>query len=166
MNFLEELASEWYEWQGYFVRRNVLVGPRSRGGWEGELDVVGFHPERQHLVHVECSMDAASWEARDARFSRKFSLGRRHIPSLFQGLNLPSEPDQIALLGFASKRNRETVGGGQIILVQELLREIVGALGHLQVASGAIPEDKPLIRALQFAREHHEFIFGSPEEAS
>ena len=57
MNFLEELAAEWYEWQGYFIRRNVLVGTRAKGGWEGELDVVGLHPVRQHLVHIECSMD-------------------------------------------------------------------------------------------------------------
>ena len=26
MNFLEEIASEWYEYQGYFVRTNVKFG--------------------------------------------------------------------------------------------------------------------------------------------
>ena len=25
-NFLEQLVAEWYEYQGYFVRRNVMVG--------------------------------------------------------------------------------------------------------------------------------------------
>ena len=30
MNFLEELVAEWYEYQGYFVRRNVLVGPSEK----------------------------------------------------------------------------------------------------------------------------------------
>ena len=25
-NYLEQLVAEWYEYQGYFVRRNVLVG--------------------------------------------------------------------------------------------------------------------------------------------
>lgn len=49
MNYLEQLISEWYEYQGYFVRRNVLVGKRSDGGWECELDVVAFHPTKKHL---------------------------------------------------------------------------------------------------------------------
>ena len=34
-NFLEELVAEWYEYKGYFVRRNVRVGPRAKGGYEG-----------------------------------------------------------------------------------------------------------------------------------
>jgi len=32
INFLEQLAAEWYEFRGYFVRRNVRVGPRPKGG--------------------------------------------------------------------------------------------------------------------------------------
>lgn len=31
-NYLEQLASEWYEFQGYFVRRNIRVGRRLEGG--------------------------------------------------------------------------------------------------------------------------------------
>lgn len=55
-NYLEQLVAEWYEYQGYFVRRNILVGKRDKGGHECELDVVAFNPETQHLVHVEPSM--------------------------------------------------------------------------------------------------------------
>lgn len=43
-NFLEQLVAEWYEYRGYFVRRNVLVGRRSQGGQDGELDIVAFNP--------------------------------------------------------------------------------------------------------------------------
>lgn len=59
-NYLEQLAAEWYEYQGYFVRRNIRVGLRKQGGYEGELDVVAFHPGRVALVHIETSMDADS----------------------------------------------------------------------------------------------------------
>jgi hypothetical protein len=59
-NFLEQLVAEWYEFNGYFVRRNVLVGRRSRGGYECELDVVAFNPEEKHLVHIEPSVDQRS----------------------------------------------------------------------------------------------------------
>jgi hypothetical protein len=56
MNFLEQLAAEWLEYQGYFVRRNVHVGKRLKGGYVCELDVVGFHPGKQLLVHVDANI--------------------------------------------------------------------------------------------------------------
>jgi hypothetical protein len=37
-NHLEDLVAEWYQLRGFFVRRNVQVGKRSRGGNECELD--------------------------------------------------------------------------------------------------------------------------------
>jgi len=71
MNHLEQLVSEWYEFQGYFVRRNVHVGKRSNGGWECELDVIAFNPQKKHLVHIEPSMDANSWAKREERYILK-----------------------------------------------------------------------------------------------
>lgn len=76
MNHLEQLVAEWYEYRGYFVRRNVQVGPRTKGGYECELDVVAFHPAQNHLVHIEPSMDADSWTKREKRYAKKFSAGR------------------------------------------------------------------------------------------
>lgn len=35
-NFLEQLVAEWYEFRGYFVWRNINVGPRPKGGFESE----------------------------------------------------------------------------------------------------------------------------------
>ena len=32
MNHLEQLTAEWYEFRGYFVRRNVQVGRRLKEG--------------------------------------------------------------------------------------------------------------------------------------
>jgi len=68
-NFLEQLVAEWYEYRGYFVRRNIAVGRRTKGGYECELDIVALDPVRRHLVHIEPSMDAESWEKRERSFS-------------------------------------------------------------------------------------------------
>ena len=78
------------------------MGPRPTGGHEGELDVVAFHPGERHLIHIEPSMDANSWEKREERFSKKFEIGRRYLPTLFAGFELPSAIEQIALIGFGS----------------------------------------------------------------
>lgn len=76
-NFLEQLAAEWYEYNGYFVNRNVHVGRRPKGGWECELDVVAFNPSTKHLVHIEPSMDSDRWDKRETRFRKKFDAGQK-----------------------------------------------------------------------------------------
>lgn len=137
INFLEQLAAEWYEFNGYFVRRNILVGQLKAGGHECELDVVAFHPENRHLIQVEPSMDADSWAKREKRFRKKFDAGKKHIPSLFLGFDLPEKIEQVALFGFAGKKHREIVGGGRVVVIQELLPEI---LCKLKGEKKSIPE--------------------------
>ena len=64
-NHLESLVAEWYEFRGYFVRRNVHVGQLAAGGHQAELDVVAFDPVKPELVQIEPSLDTNSWEKRE-----------------------------------------------------------------------------------------------------
>jgi hypothetical protein len=153
-NHLEELVAEWYQLQGYFVRRNVQVGKRPRGGYECELDVVAFHPGLQKLVHVEPSLDADKWEKREQRYSKKFQAGRRYIPALFEGLTLPSELEQIALFVFGGGASRTTLGGGRVVFIKEFMLEVFKKIRTRRVNSAAIPEEYPLLRTLQFAAQY------------
>ena len=159
-NHLEQLVAEWYEYCGYFVRRNVHVGPLPKGGFECELDVVGFHPIEKKLVHVEPSLAAESWETREQRYKKKFGAGKKYIPKLFHGLGAVGEIDQSALLLFASKTNRQTIGGGRIMLVSEFVSEIVGNLKGKAIARQAVPETFPLVRTIQFVAEFRDDLFG------
>ena len=159
-NFLEQLTREWYEYQGYFVRQNVNVGLRPNGGYECELDVVAFHPKTKHLVHIEPSMDADSWANRERRYKKKFAAGRNYIPTLFEGLQLPDEIEQIALLVFASTKNHPTLGGGRIMILDELLAQILDGLANTGIAKSAVPEQLPIIRTLQFV-SHYRKTFSS-----
>jgi hypothetical protein len=154
INFLEQLVAEWYEFNGYFVRRNVMVGRRPGGGWECELDVVALHPKKKRLVHIETSMDAASWGKRESRFKKKFDAGRRHIHPLFQGLDLPERIDQIAVLRIGSPKGRATIGSGRLQMVGELLDEIRKDLSSRLIAKAAVPEQYVILRALQFAANY------------
>jgi len=159
MNFLEQLVAEWYEYQGYFVRRNVLVGKRSGGGWECELDVVAFHPGKRHLVHIEPSMDSNSWDKRTERYQRKFEAGRKHIPQLFAGIDIPKEIEQIALFGLGSKTNNPMLAGGSVWLVSDLLSQITSVLVTRRVEKEAVSEQFPLLRTIQFVCQHHTLLF-------
>ena len=152
-NFLEQLVCEWHEFRGYFVRRNVRVGRRAKGGWDGELDIVAFHPARNHLVHVEPSSDSHRWDIREKRFAKKFDAGRKYIPKLFEGFAPLPEIEQIALLVLGSKKDHPTVGGGRVMMIGELMSDIRQELSQRSFLRSAVSEQYQLLRTLQFAAE-------------
>jgi hypothetical protein len=153
-NHLEALVAEWYEFRGFFVRRNVQVGKRTRGGYECELDIVAFHPELPALVHIESSLDADSWSKRRLRYERKFTAGRRHIPSIFRGVTLPEHIDQIALFVYGGGEARTELAGGRVMFIRDFMNEIHAGLSQRRVANAAVPEEFPLLRTLQFAAQY------------
>ena len=153
-NYLEQLVAEWYEYQGYFIRRNVFVGKLPKGGYECELDVVGFHPEKRHLVHIEPTNDAGRWRDRERRYKKKFRAGRKHIPALFKGLKIPDEIDQICLLGYGSNVNHPSLAGGRVVTVAEFLGEVVTELSKKSIHKNAVPESYPILRTLQYITQN------------
>lgn len=160
MNHLEQVVGEWYEYNGYFVRRNIKVGKRRQGGYGGELDIVAFNPLTKHLVHVEPSLDAHSWTKREERYAKKFAAGRKYIPELFEGLAAVGEDiDQIALFLFGSKANVKSIAGGRVETAFDFFSEITADLKNKKAAQQAVPEQFPLLRTIQFSLE---FGGGSP----
>ena len=165
MNFLEQLASEWYEYKGYFVRTNVKFGRRPRGGYVGEMDVVGYKPEAQEFVHIEASTDALTWTRRKEIFERKFIDARKYYMELFPFKQIDMRPRQIALVGFNLNRNasidswkssappRSPWGDIKIEVVHipEFLRQINVELKNKNPQNDAVPETYPLLRAIQYS---------------
>ena len=152
-NHLEDLVAEWYQFQGFFVRRNVQVGKRSRGGYECELDIVAFHPGAKRLVHIEPSLDTHSWAERGRRYLKKFSAGRKHIPDLFQGVVLPKKLEQIALFVYGGRRGAP-LAGGRVVVIGDFMQQVLAVVRQRHMATAAIPEEYPLLRTLQFAAEY------------
>ena len=152
MNHLEQLVAEWYEYNGYFVRRNVKVGRRPEGGYECELDVIAFHPGSKKLVQIEPSTDTHSIAKREERYSKKFAAGKKYIPELFAGLELPQEIEQIALFIYGAQRS--SIAGGKMLLMQDLMKEIMARLSTISFKSNAIPETYPMLRTLHLVSEY------------
>ena len=159
LNHLEQILAEWLEYRGYFVRRNIKVGKRERGGYEGELDIVALHPTEKKLVHFEPSTDTHSWETREKRYRKKFDAGKKHIADLFHGLSIPDEIEQYAVFLYGSDKNHKEVGGGRVLMVDDLLKEIVAELGTKRIANGIVPEQYPLLRMLHLACEYRNTLF-------
>ncbi len=151
-NFLESLISEWLEYKGMFVRTNVLVGPREKGGYECELDVVAINLREKRILHYEPTMDALSWAEIEKRFRRKFDAGKKYIPELFADFMRihPDWIEQYAVLGFGSDVNHKTVGGGKVITSRKLFQSILKDLEGKKIDKQAISEDLPRLRTIQF----------------
>lgn len=150
-NHLESLVAEWYEFNGFFVRRNVQVGRRKAGGYECELDVVGFHPKLHKLVQIEPSLDADSWAVREKRYLKKFEAGQKYIRSLFEGIELPASIDQVAIFVFSGRDTRRQIAGGTILSFDRFMNDIYEFVRKRPLNNAMIPELFPLLRSLQFA---------------
>ena len=150
MSHLESLIAEYYDWMGYLVKRNIKVGRLSRGGWKMELDIVAFDPHLEHLVHIEPSVDAHSWETREQRFKKKFDRGAEYLFSeVFTWLDPAIPIEQIAVL-ISHPKGRDSLAGGKIVSIDELVLEIKQKIMPVGIASkSAIPEQYPLLRTIQ-----------------
>ena len=148
MNHLENLIRQYYEWKGYIVRSNIKVGRLSHGGWEGELDVVAFHPETKHLIHLEPSIDANTWEKRKERFSKKFKAGKKYIcKEVFTWLPSDMPIEQVAVLITSTHKK---LGGGEVISIDEFAQKVISDVETQgKMRKNAIPEHFDLLRTIQ-----------------
>lgn len=159
MNFLEQLVAEWYQYRGYFVRTNIRFGKRTKGGYEGEMDVIAYHPVLKELLHTECSTDAWSWEKKRERFIKKFNDASKYYESIF-----PFCKDDVKIIrklvisGFSIPRKKEygkIILGGEnnnigFITIPEFIDPIISHLSKKSPLSEAIPESYPLLRSMQY----------------
>jgi hypothetical protein len=152
MRHLEALISEYLEWQGYFIRRNTKVGRLTHGGWEMELDIVGFHPQTRDVIHYEPSIDALSWSSREARYLKKFAAGRKYIlTTLFPWLPKTTPVRQVAVF-VSHPEGRDTIAGGSIMSIDELMADIrAKVVLKGAMARNAVSEQYPLLRTLQLS---------------
>lgn len=153
MTHLEQLIKEWFEFQGYFVRANLKVGKRERGGHAGELDIIAFHPVSKHLIHVEASIDPYNWEKRNNIFRGKFERGRRYFLEAFPWLDPDHKIEQWAVL-WASDEKNKTIGDGmgKVVPIRKLYEWIAAYIMEEvgSVHKNPIPGEYPLLRTMQF----------------
>ncbi len=149
MSHLEDLLVEYYDWQGYIVRRNIKVGRLAHGGWEGELDLVAYKPGVEEVLHLEPSLDAHPWAVRERRFTKKFEAGRKHIATeVFPWLGQDLRLRQVAIL--VGRGTRTELAGGEVRTVDECLAVIKAEVAKRGIgARAAISERYPLLRTIQ-----------------
>ena len=165
MNFLEQLAAEWYQYKGYFVITNLRFGRNvsGRGGYIGEIDVIAYEPKSREVIHLEASTDALSWSKRKKIFEKKFTDARKYYIKIFPFKEVEMKPRQIALVGFnlspkttswksaPPKNSRSESIKIEVIHIPMFFQNINAELKDKDPQKDAIPETHPLLRTIQYA---------------
>ncbi|WP_369978623.1 hypothetical protein [Xanthomonas bundabergensis] len=117
-----------------------------------ELDVLAYNPKTQDLVHYEPSLDAHTWDMREARFAKKFSAAKKYVFSEVFGWLPPETPVRHIAVLPSHPKGRDTLGEAALLSIDELLAEIRSAVAKCGPArSNAISEIYPLLRTIQLA---------------
>jgi hypothetical protein len=147
VDYLQQFVTEWYEYQGYFVHRDLWVGLEPDGSYECELDVVAFHPLHRCVVQIEPSMDLLGWKDREQHFGLKFEAGRKYLHRMF-GAEPRIHLEQIALI-VTTEEAPCTIAGGKIVRLPDLLTEILATVRSFDMSEVLVPEQWPILRTLQ-----------------
>ncbi len=149
MNFLQQLASEWYRHEGYFIRTNVKALKRLKGGWDAELDVLGYDPLNGALLHVETSADAHSWTERKRSFIKKFLIDRTEYEKILGAKFKTIRKIAIVGYGRSTKADLKWDQSIEVVLIPEFIRQVAATLRSQRFMREAIPEGYPMLRTIQ-----------------
>ena len=153
MNFLERLVAEWYEYNRYLVKTNHKYNLRPiklKGGYEGEFDVLAFHPTKKELIHIEASTDANSNKERTEYVQKKFRAKDEEYLKEFpfaKGWTIKRR----AIIGLQKKVLPSPHPTIETFSIPGFLEEICEELKKCFPLEDAVPECYSLLRAIQFA---------------
>lgn len=152
MNFLEQLAGEWFTYKGYFVRTNIKRNKRSKGGWDNELDVLAYSAKVSELIHVESTWDANSWTERKDRFLKKKFVYTHADYEALVGAKI-ARVRKLALVGLCQSAKADLNWGEsiEVVLIPHFIASIAKELVTKDPLNDIVPEGFPRLRAMQFA---------------
>jgi len=144
MNVFEELAAEWYEFQGYCVRKNVTYGKGRSGGIGIEMDLIacrlGSDP-----VHLESTV--TSGPTAIEKLKKHFTEAKEAYREV---LNVaPCKVKQKAIVFSAKDRSKLEDDGVEVMSKDEFMKTIVEAMEKKNLSTDSVPHSLPLLRVVQ-----------------
>jgi len=147
VNFLEQLAAEWYNYQNYFVRTNVRTEKLPHGGHSGEMDVLAYEPHTRELIHIETSSDAWPLKKREEVMRQKMRWSHEQYERAL-GVDV-GKVRKIAVCGPSISSDGLRWGDIEVISISEFIRSIHAVVSKTPYMRSAVPEKYPLLRTMQ-----------------
>ena len=150
MNFLEQLAAEWYEYTGYFVRTNIRANKLPKGGWRHEIDVLAYDPYKSELIHIETTGGTESWEKIEKSIEKKFSFNMNDYEKILR-LTKINKIRKIIICGWSKKipLNHKVINGVDVQSIPEFLNQVLKKLHEHDFLYDSVPEGFPILRTIQ-----------------
>ncbi|WP_297453939.1 hypothetical protein [Persephonella sp.] len=159
-NFLEELIYEYLDFKGCFVKRNIKLRKREKGGFDREIDILALDTRNCIVYHIETSFATnKSWDQTIENFKRKkFDIKKKEYAQL---VGLEAHEIQIVkvaiLLNVPKQKEKrdlfEKETKSKLYSIKEIMEEIKSPITSKDPLKEAIPEKYPLLRTIQFI--HH-----------
>ncbi len=156
-NFLEQLISEYFEYNGYFTKSNIKIRKRNRGGYDREIDILAYCPKNDYVYHIETSFALVGWEREIEIFKKKFDIKIVEYADIL-GLN----PERIkifkrAIILEVPKKDRknkkiefQSKTDAKLLSIGEFMDIVKYKLQKFKPINKAVPQNLPLLRAIQF----------------
>ena len=134
------------------MRSNIRTRKLQKGGYECELDVLGYRPTKGggEVVHIETSGDYYSWAKRKKRFlTKKFILSDKEYEEIL-GVKVKTLT-RIAVVGQSRNPKVDTKWGKGIKVwsIPKFLGTVTEGLRNEDFMSAAVPEGYPILRTIQ-----------------
>jgi Holliday junction resolvase-like predicted endonuclease len=139
-NFLEELAAEYYEFNGYWIKKNTRYERE-------EFDV--FAMKKDEFIHVECDGSSDTVEVIRKRLLGKFKRANKHYEQLF-GLKDVQKVKKIAIVGRTNKEFK--IGSG--ITRKSIPEFVTETIDFVAKQPKTVPEQYGFLRMLQFEMQY------------
>ena len=158
-NFLEQLVAEWYEYRGYFVRRNVPVGRRLEGRIRGRAGRGGAQSgdpasRAPGAVHG-CGELGNPGAALPQEVRRR---PRVHPGPVSRARRARRRSSRSRYWCPRARRTTPRWAAARCVLVSDLMREIMEELSDKQISENAVPEHHALLRTLQLVVEYRKKV--------
>jgi len=159
-NFLEELVAQWYEFKGFFIRRNIQFGVGTQGGREGEIDLLAFNPSTKEAIHIETAVPSLSYKEFGESHRKKFEGAEKYYKELLNPNINPNSVKKISIVHTSSIPRKdsiktfESIAGSKLIHLSVLLDEIITELEKQDPKSHIIEESYSLLRMSQILIHH------------
>ena len=156
MNYLEQLAAEWYRFSGYFVRTNVHAKKLKRGGFQNEIDVLAYKPKTGELIHIETARGMGGWNNAEKNIKKKFNIEKAEYERL---VDAPVKKISGLLVTEWSKPKKESIHLDFEIRFKstpQFLEEILSEIHKTPYFSASIPENSPILRTIQMMHSFYD----------
>ena len=123
-NFIKDLVCEYYEFVGFFIRRNIQI--KSTGIEEQSyLDILAYHYDEHILFHVETMQGGNSWDERISLMANKFGIAELYYSNYVNVENLQIQRVTIAgideiELEIAKRYEKET--NSKLLNIKEFMK--------------------------------------------